>query len=319
MRAAASRIRPQVYASLETEIWPNLLFRLGQMGTDILLLNGRISPRSFPRYKKLKWLVEPSLKQFARLSMIGEDDARRIVALGARPGSVSVDGNTKYAGLLNKTDQGRAADLGRKLGIDDRPLLVAGSARSGEEAPVLEAFEQVLEKHPRALLAVAPRHVEKAPNWLKLAAKRNLNAAALGSFFPEGGPPPGTSVLVVDAMGLLFDFYGLAKARGGAAFVGASLVKLGGQNPMEPAAWGLPVCFGPSMEDFADAACELERAGAGCMVQDAKALADFWLESLSGRSGEMGLAARTVLENSAAAAEKAAGLILERLAAKGLL
>ena len=319
VRAACSRIRPQVYASVETEIWPNLLSRLDAMGTDILLLNGRISPRSFPRYRKLKWLVEPSLLQFKRLSMIGAEDAKRIIALGARPENVTVDGNAKYAGLMGKVDQARAMALGESLGLGNRPLLVAGSGRSGEEAPVLTAFKQLLDMYPQTVLAVAPRHVEKGPRWLKQAAKLGLSARALSALGREGRLPADIPLLVVDAMGLLFDLYGLAKQQGGAAFVGASLVKLGGQNPMEPAAWGLPVCFGPSMEDFADAACELELAGAARRVDDADALAGFWLKALAGESGGMGRAAESVLRKSAAAAENAAGLILERLSAKGLL
>ena len=319
VRAASSRIRPHVYASLETEIWPNLLSRLDSMGADLLLLNGRISPRSFPRYKKFKCLVEPSLKQFGRLSMIGQEDAERIIALGARPEAVTVDGNAKYTGLMDKVDQARAVALGQRLGLDDRPLLVAGSGRTGEEAPVLDAFKQLLEKHPRAVLAVAPRHVEKSPRWLKQAADCGIAARAYGSLKPGEPLPAKVSLLVVDAMGLLFDLYGLAAKQGGAAFVGASLVKLGGQNPMEPAAWGLPVCFGPSMEDFSDAAGELQKAGAACLVRNAGELAAFWLASLSGQAMDMGRAAESVLEKSAAAAETAAGLILERLNARGLL
>ena len=319
VRAAASRIRPQVYASLETELWPNLLSRLAAMGTDLLLLNGRISPRSFPRYRKLNCLVEPSLRQFKRLSMIGVEDAERVMALGASPERVSVDGNAKYAGLMAKVDQVRASALGKRLGMGRRPLLVAGSVRTGEEAPVLAAFKQVLKENPDAVLAVAPRHVEKSPRWLKQAAQSGINALALGSLGPDGRLPADASLLVVDAMGLLFDFYGLAKKQGGAAFAGASLVPLGGQNPMEPAAWGLPVCFGPSMEDFAEAARELEQAGAARRVEGSEGLAGFWLKALAGKAGGMGRAAESVLKKSEAAAETAAGIILDHLAAKGLL
>ncbi len=313
--AAAARIRPQVYASLETEIWPNLLAWLERRGAALLLLNGRISPRSFPRYEKLAWLVRPALRRFARLSMITRADAERVLALGADPARVRVDGNAKYAGLLERVRPEEAQALAPGLALGDAPLLVAGSVRSGEEEPVLDAFGRLLERHPRAVLAVVPRHPERAPRWLEACTRRSLPAQAWSSLGPKSPRRPATRVVVVDAMGVLMPLYGLARA----AFLGASLVPLGGQNPMEPAAWGIPVCYGESMEDFADAAQALEAAGAAQPVAGAGELAAFWEAALASPRAEGNPAARQVVEGWSGAAAAAAELICEQLAAKGAL
>lgn len=318
--AAARRIRPVVYASLETEIWPNLLWFLERQGASLLLLNGRLSPRSFPRYRKIRCLLAPSLRRFAVLSMIGEQDAQRIQALGAPPERIRVDGNAKYAGLLHKARPELLEEPAARLG-EPAPLLVAGSARSGEERPVLEGFRRVLEEFPAAVLAVAPRHVEKSRRWVAACRELGLTVQRWSELSPAQPRRADTRVVVVDAMGVLMGLYGLAADRGGAAFLGASLVPLGGQNPLEPAAWGLACCFGPSMEDFLDAAGELLAAGAAWRVTDAAELAAFWSQMLRDPAAarQAGRAGRQVVAKSTGAAAVAAELILEQLERKGAL
>lgn len=315
--AAARRIRPQVYASLETEIWPGLLGALEGVGAACLLLNGRLSPRSFPRYQKARPLVKAALKRFAALSMIGQADAERIIALGADPARVSVDGNAKYAGLLDRARPADLPELADLLALGDSPLLVAGSVRTGEEAPVLAAFAALRERHPEAVLAVAPRHVERAGNWLTACAGLGLAAQRFSALTPDAPRRAGTPVVVVDVMGRLMAMYGLGRA----AFLGASLVPLGGQNPMEPAAWGLPCLWGPSMEDFTDAAGALAEAGAGAMVADAADLARGWLKVLAEplAARERGGRGRAVVARWSGAAAKAAELILTHLDKRGTL
>ncbi|MGD8563136.1 MAG: glycosyltransferase N-terminal domain-containing protein [Desulfarculaceae bacterium] len=315
--AACRKIKPHVYASLETEIWPNLTAWLHNQGTSLLLLNGRISPRSFPRYRRFRPFMAPVLRRFTRLSMITPEDARRVEALGADPAKISVDGNAKYAGLSQRTSPELLKGPALLLALDSAPLLVAGSVRSGEEAPVLAAFKQVLSRHPKAVLAAAPRHVEKAGLWLEACADQDLQAQRWSSLSPAHPRDRQTQVVVIDVMGVLFALYGLARA----AFVGASLVRLGGQNPMEPAAWGLPVFYGPSMEDFSDACQALEQAGASGQVADAAALARAWTRMLEdpqlcARQGE---SARKVVAGWSGAAAKSADIILEQLDRKGVL
>lgn len=312
---AWQRVRPQVYASLETELWPNFLAWLDNHGCALLLLNGRISPRSFPRYRKARPLVAGCLERFALLSMIGPQDAERAVALGAPPKRVRVEGNAKYAGLAQRVAALDPAPLAARLALGGAPLLAAGSVRSGEEEAVLGAFKQVLAQHPAAVLAVAPRHVEKAPRWLATARGMGLTAQAWSELGPQSPRRPATPVVVVDAMGQLLTLYGLARA----AFVGASLVPLGGQNPMEPAAWGVPVAHGPDMADFKDAAQALERASASKLVNNAEELAAWWGQMLSSpqRAASMGRAARAVVQGWSGAAQAAAGHILDALTRQG--
>ncbi len=315
--AAAAKIRPQVYASLETEIWPNLLAWLDRQGTSLLLLNGRLSPRSFPRYQKLRWLVRPALRRFDQLSMITSLDAERALALGADPARLRVDGNAKYAGLMERTLPEAAENLAARLVLDQAPLLVAGSVRTGEEEPVLSAFAALLQRHPQAVLAAVPRHVEKSSRWLEACASLTLPAQLWSGLGDETPRRPDTRVVVVDAMGVLMPLYGLGRA----AFLGASLVPLGGQNPMEPAAWGLPVCYGESMEDFSDAAQALEAAGAAQPVRSAEELAIFWSRCLTSpaQTGQMGQAARQVVRRWSGSAQAAANLILQELESQGAL
>ncbi len=313
--AAYGKVRPDVYASLETELWPNFLAYLDRRGAALLLLNGRISPRSFPRYKKVRPLVSGCLKRFSLLGMIGPEDAARAVALGAPAERVRVDGNAKYAGLDQRVADCDTSEPAARLNLGDAPLVVAGSVRSGEEEPVLAAFAALREQHPGAVLAVAPRHVERAPRWLVAARERDL-AAQLWSELTPSSPRRGvTRVVVIDAMGVLLALYGLSRA----AFLGASLVPLGGQNPVEPAAWGVPMSFGPDMADFNDAARELIDKGAAQQVTDADELAAWWGRMLSdeAEAARRGAAARDVAQGYAQSAGIAAKHILDALERKG--
>jgi 3-deoxy-D-manno-octulosonic-acid transferase len=276
-----------------------------------------LSPRSFPRYQKARPLVKAALKRFAVLSMIGQADAQRIIALGAEPRRVRVDGNAKYAGLLSRARAADLPELKALLNLGESPLLVAGSARSGEEGPVLSAFAAVRQRHPAAVLAVAPRHVERAGNWLAACQGLSLAAQRFSGLTPDAPRRPETAVVVVDVMGRLMALYGLCRA----AFLGASLVAKGGQNPMEPAAWGAPCFWGPSMEDFLDAAQALAEAGAGSRVDDAAGLARGWLAALEEpeTARERGAGGREVVARWSGAATAAAELILVHLDRQGAL
>jgi 3-deoxy-D-manno-octulosonic-acid transferase len=313
----AAKVQPQVYASLETELWPNLFAWLGSRGCELLLLNGRISQRSFPGYKKARTLLRPTLRRLSLLSMISDGDAKRIIELGADPAKVRVDGNAKFAGLAKRVNQEALKEIALTLDLGDAPLFVAGSTRSGEEEPVLQAFDQVLKSHSDAVLAVAPRHVEKSPNWIKASAALGLTTQYWSELSPMSPRHEDTKVVVVDAMGQLFNLYGLAFA----AFIGASLVDLGGQNPMEPAAWGTLILHGRHMEDFSDAAAALAGAGAAKTVADSRELAVVLKGLLDNpakakASGQAGLA---VVDQWSDSAKTAAILIYNALKRKGVV
>lgn len=315
--AAAARIRPHLYASLETELWPNLTAWLHRRGVACLLLNGRLSPRSFPRYRRVRSLVRGVLARLEVLSMIGPDDARRVVALGADPARVRVDGNAKYAGLAERARPELTREAAARLALGEAPLVVAGSVRRGEEEPVVGAFVRLRRQHPTAVLALVPRHPERAGRWLAACARAGLAAQLWSRLSPQAPRRAETAVVVVDVMGVLMPLYGLARV----AFLGASLVPLGGQNPMEPAAWGVPMCWGRSMEDFADAAAQLQEAGAGEQVSGAEELARYWARMLAepAEARRRGRAARGVAQGHSGAARTAAELIAAALEREGVL
>ena len=271
-----------------------------RFGVPTALINGRISLRSFLRYRRIRSLIGPVVNSLSVLSMISETDAGRIRRMGADRRRVRINGNAKYDGLVEQADPGDAVRMARLLRLDSgAPVLVAGSVRGGELSAVIDAFVQIRSYLPGAVLIVAPRHLENASVLSALAEKRRLpvqRRSALGSSGAERTAP----VVVLDTYGELMAVYGTASV----VFCGGSLVPLGGQNIMEPAAWGKPVLYGPSTEDFADARELLEKRGGGETVTDAEQLVDRALFYLT-HPAEAAAAGQRAL--SAAASQQGAG------------
>jgi 3-deoxy-D-manno-octulosonic-acid transferase len=260
---ALSHVRPRLVVLMETELWPTFLLTCRRRGIPVLLANGRISRRSFARYARARALLGPTLTAIAAFCMQTREDAERIIALGADPARVAVLGNVKYD--LAPGAPARAADLGLAAGA---PLLVAGSTHRGEEEAVLGALALGREVAPGLRLLVAPRHPERAREVEGLV-RRAGHAGVLRSALPGGArAADGAPVIVLDTVGELAGIYALATL----AFVGGSLVPWGGHNPLEPAAWGCPVLFGPHMENFGEMAEAFLARGGAIRVADAAAL-----------------------------------------------
>jgi 3-deoxy-D-manno-octulosonic-acid transferase len=306
---ALNRLRPDLIIILETEIWPDFLRTARQQGRRIMLANGRISPRSFGGYRRFRFFFKEVLSYLDRLVMIREEDAARIVALGAEADRVSVAGNAKYDLLLDRSDPERVAALGRELGLTGRPVVVAGSTRTGEDAVLLDVFQRLQADFPTLHLILAPRHVQRTREIETLLKGRNLTWRRRSAPNHQKDQPP--DVTLVDVMGELFYLYGLGQA----AFVGASLVPLGGQNPLEPAVWGVPVLFGPHMDDFTDAREILLSCGAGRTVTDGRDLYEQLHRLLAdpGPARGKGQAGRLALTVHQGAAHRLADLALELL------
>jgi 3-deoxy-D-manno-octulosonic-acid transferase len=257
-------LRPRLLALVETELWPNLLGEARAGGVRTALVNGRLSARRMTAYRRWSSLYRPLLAALERCGVQTEDDAARFVELGARPEALVVTGNVKYDLRPPEVD---VAAVRARLGLGPgRAVLVAGSTARGEEELVLEAYAETRREFADLLLVLAPRHLERTRAVAQLVAARGLRARALSQEPGEAGPH---EVVLVDTLGELAALYRVASA----AFVGGSLVPVGGHNVLEPAAVGVPVLFGPYTTSVDEPARALVAAGAARRVADAAELA----------------------------------------------
>jgi 3-deoxy-D-manno-octulosonic-acid transferase len=307
VRRALEVVNPALLLLVETELWPNLIHEANRRGARIALVNGRISPRSFPRYRRLRRFLGRVLSQIDLFLMQGEAHAERIRAMAAPPERVRVTGNLKF----DAVEAGRPPErLARVIQSGaPRPLWVAGSTVEGEEPLVLAAFHRVRERVPDARLLIAPRHPERFAE-----AQRLVEAAGFRCERRSGLAPGGWSngaVLLLDTLGELAQLYALASV----VFVGGSLVPSGGHNILEPAVAGKPVLVGPHMENFQEIADEFREQGALLQVRAGAELGDAVaaLFADASRRRELGERARAIFERNrgacARAVESLAGLV----------
>ena len=307
VRNAISSLRPDLLLFLETEIWPAWITEARRMGIKTALVNGRISVRSIGRYLKLKPFFRVLLRNVDVFSMISQEDADRIQALGAEPHKIEVNGNAKYDLLTTQTDPVMEREMRRILNLEpDHPVFIAGSTRGGEEDMVLDAYEKILKESPEMVLVIAPRHIERTPEIESLINSRGLRYHLRSEL--EGTAPKRTEpVVIMNTFGELFKVYSV----GTIIFCGASLVPLGGQNPLEAAVWGKVVFYGPSMEDFLDAKALLEEMGAGITVSNPDMLAEkaLWFLSHPDAMRTFGQKAKEAVMRNHSASEKHANAI----------
>jgi 3-deoxy-D-manno-octulosonic-acid transferase len=259
-RRLLEAMQPALVVLVETELWPNLLREAGGCRVPVVLVNARLSPERMGRYRRFVSLYRPLLTVVERVAAQTDEDARRFVELGVSPDRVGVAGNIKYD---LEPPEGDVKAIRERLGLAaDRPVFVAGSTGAGEDGPVLDAFEAARAEHPTLFLVLAPRHPERAEDVDQLLASRGLRSTRLGS--GQGIDVADADVLLVDSVGRLGELYRLAQV----AFVGGSLVPIGGHNLLEPAALGIPVLFGPFTGHVAEPARLLEAGGGGVRVRD---------------------------------------------------
>jgi len=269
VRTALSRIRPDILVFLETEIWPAWLAEARRRGIKTALINGRISAKSIKGYLKFRPFFREVLRNFDAFSMILIDDADRIRAMGADPGRIEANGNAKYDLLVSLADPAVALEMRRTLNLENgQRVFIAGSTREGEEASVLEAYKRILRAFSDTILIIAPRHVGRTPAIASLVERRGFRYQRWRDLF-QPGVKRIAPVVILDTYGALFNLYSVATI----VFCGASLVPLGGQNPLEAAVWGKVVFYGPYMENFLDAKALLEKAGGGVPVSSPTHLA----------------------------------------------
>jgi len=270
VRKALMGARPDVMVFLETEIWPAWLFEAHRMGIRIALINGRISPRSFRRYRKLRPFFREVLRCVDVFSMISPEDAKRIGVMGAELQKIVINGNAKYDSLAGHADPALETRISEILNLrPSQKVFVAGSTREGEETLILDAYERILKQFPETILVLAPRHIVRTPAIEALLRRRGFGYQLRTDLDGRKGTRR-APVVIMNTFGELFGLYSVGTIN----FCGASLVPLGGQNPLEAAVWGKVVFYGPSMDDFTDAKALLEREGAGMTVSGPEALAE---------------------------------------------
>ena len=311
VRKALSRVRPDVFVLLETEIWPTWIAEARRMGIKTAVINGRISGRSISSYFKLRPLFREVLKNIDAFSMILEEDATRIRKMGADPSKIEINGNAKYDLLASSTDPAMETEMRELLNLDaSHTVFVAGSTRPGEETMVLDAYRQILAKFPNTILIIAPRHIERTPQIETMIEGQGFTYQ-LRNELGIAGRKRTEPVVIMNTFGELFKLYSV----GTIVFCGGSLVPLGGQNPLEAAAWGKVVFYGPSMEDFLHARTLLEEVGAGVPVSSPETLAEkaIWFLSHPDALKTNGARAREVVIRNQKAAERHARVIASLL------
>ncbi|GHC29185.1 3-deoxy-D-manno-octulosonic acid transferase [Aidingimonas halophila] len=295
-RRFVANLRPALAIFFETELWPNLLHACARYGVPVAVVNGRLSPRAFERYRRVRPLLRESLGHVAWLGAKSAADAERFIQLGMAPARTTVVGSLKYDISHDHSVHEESERLRTCLG--QRPIWVAGSTHPDEEEQLLDAHRRLRLQRPKALLILVPRHPQRFDQVAELCREHDMTMArrSRGEW-----PNAGTAVYLADTMGELATLYAVADI----AFVGGSLVPVGGHNLLEPAALGVPVITGPHLTNFSDVASVLRDAGALLDIDDAVSLAST-LDRLFAEPGEcrrLAEAGRNVVEANRGALE----------------
>lgn len=319
VRRALATIKPEAIILLEAEIWPNFLWRASDLKIPTFLVNARLSNRSFPRYKKISFLFRPLFAAFTGVGCQNQEDARRMVEVGCRSDAVQAVGNLKFdAAKLGEIKSLDVRSLLRQAGVpDDALILVAGSTHDGEEILLADMAQRLREKFPKLFLILVPRHFERCKELGQKLKSRGVKLAFRSEIFQNTQLEPGAvNCLLVNTTGELKFFYEPATV----VFIGKSLTANGGQNPIEPAALGKPVVFGPNMQNFGDIVQIFLKTNAAVQVKDAGELERAFAELLAdaGRRDALGRAAQAVVAENLGAVERTVAMILPHLESRGI-
>jgi 3-deoxy-D-manno-octulosonic-acid transferase len=274
VRRAMRRIRPTLLVLAELELWPNLIAAAKEYGARIAIINGRVSDHSFPSYRRIRPLMASVLRKIDLIAAQNEESAHRFRALGAPADRVHVTGSLKYDGAQTDRRNPRTESLRALAGITEEDIVfLAGSTQEPEEQIAIDIFRRLAPRHPQLRLILVPRHPERFDAVAKLLDGTKLAWQRRTSLAVEPPAEPGSvaRILLVDTVGELSAWWGAARI----AFVGGSFGSRGGQNMVEPAAYGAAVAFGPNTWNFRDIVAALRGAEAAVVVDDAAALEAF--------------------------------------------
>ncbi len=300
-----ARQRPQRVVVMETELWPTLFRALARRGIPLTIANARLSPRSFRGYSRVRGFATATLADCTHIAAQSAADAERFCALGADPARVSVMGNIKFDQAVPDAQREAGHELRERIGRV-RPVWIAASTHEGEEGMALTAHRELLRTHPDALLMLVPRHPQRFDAVARQIEKAGLAYLRRSQLTADEARLASSSVLLGDSMGEMFAYFSASDV----AFVGGSLVPVGGHNVLEPAALGLPVLFGPHMHNFV-AARDLLLEVQGAIEVSERSLTDT-LRVLLGdaaRRRTLGEAARAAVERNRGALQRLLALL----------
>jgi 3-deoxy-D-manno-octulosonic-acid transferase len=291
-------LRPRIFATIDTEIWPLLIDRLRSSGARTMLLNGRISPGSYRGYRRLRFFMKSVLSGLDHLYMQSDGDAERIISIGADPEKVEVMGNFKF-----DIDAGNE-DAPEWLSNINGHIFIAGSTHRGEDEIILDAFKDLNRTFPGLRLIIAPRHPERFDEVEELVRGYGLKLIRRTEI--TGSETRNASVILLDTVGELSRAFSVSDIT----FMGGSLLPYGGHNILEPAYWSNPIIFGPHMENFPFHTDFLDNSAA-VQVRDSSDIIKAVTGLLNDPEGakEMGKKARAIVEKNAGAVEKAVRLV----------
>ena len=263
VRKMVRRLRPGALIVQETELWPNLFRELGRLDVPIVLVNGRLSPRSFRRYARVRPFMRRVLANVSLILAQSDSSAQRFHRLGVPAHKVQTVGNTNIDRALSQAEQPMPPHPMASL-LAARQVLVAGSTHEGEEAILLSVYQRLRAQHPGLCLVLAPRHLERVETVARHVQACHLSAIRRSRYSDESASDSRPDVIILDTLGELVAFYRLCTV----AFVGGSLVPIGGHNILEPAMFAKPLLFGPHLHHFPELADLLRNAAGAMQVRD---------------------------------------------------
>jgi 3-deoxy-D-manno-octulosonic-acid transferase len=298
--------RPRLLVLVETELWPEMLHQAGLREVPVAVVNARLSPRSFAGYRRVAGGLGTLLAPLALVLARTKADAQRFAGLNVPRERIVVSGNVKYDLEADRRPLGWEDEVRRVAG--DRSIMVAGSTMEGEEAQILDALAGLGTDGAMPFLILAPRHPERFEAVARLLSDRGLVISRRSS---GEAILPDSDVFLLDTIGELARAYKLARV----AFIGGSLVRTGGHNPLEPAVWGVPVLSGPHVHNFDEVYDEMTEAGGARLVADSAELrvaAAAWLDEPDFASAA-GKAGREVVERNRGATARTVSALVELL------
>lgn len=309
VRRAFRRVKPDLLVLAELELWPNLVIQAHKQDIRLAIVNGRISDKSFKSYRKIRWLTKYLFNQFDLIAAQDRWNAEHFEKLGAT--DVRCTGSIKFDGVQGNRENSKTLDLAQKAGITDQDLVfLAGSTQDPEEKFALNVYKNLRSSTNHLRLILVPRHKERFDEVADLLAESGISWRRR-SLFDQEGVPPNDAVILIDTIGELGAWWGTAEI----AFVGGSMGSRGGQNMLEPAAYGATVSFGPNTKNFRDISSLMLKRNAAQVVADQKELEDFvkkCIEDANWRK-QTGNNARDLVTENQGASERTCRLLSEIL------